>query len=99
MIVSTPIVLQALGSCADILMKGMDIDQFCQDQEWKEMMLTWKDKHLRDMVREVDEEGLDADNAPFLKLSLEEAILAVKDVLEGLETVPEDPQVSEDSEQ
>jgi hypothetical protein len=30
-------------------------------------------------VREVDEDGLDAENSPFLKLSIEEAIRAVKD--------------------
>jgi hypothetical protein len=33
LIVSTPIVLQALDSCADILSKGWDIDQYCQDPE------------------------------------------------------------------
>jgi hypothetical protein len=47
----------------------------------------------------VDEEGLDADNAPFLKLSLQEAIQAVRDSLEGEETAEEHPKESEDSEQ
>jgi electron transfer flavoprotein alpha/beta subunit len=31
------------------------------------------------LVREVDEDGVDADNNPFLKLSLEEAIQATRD--------------------
>jgi hypothetical protein len=45
----------------------------------------------------VDEEGMDADNGPFLKLSLQEAIQAVRDSLEGEETVEERPKESEDS--
>jgi hypothetical protein len=99
LIVSTPIVLQALGSCADILSKGWVIDQYCQDPEWKEVMTLWQEKHLRAVVRAVDEEGLDADNGPFLKLSPQEAIQAVRDSLEGEETVEECSKESEDSEQ
>jgi hypothetical protein len=38
-------------------------------------------------VREVDEDGLDAENSPFLKLSVQEAIQAVRDGEEE-ETVP-----------
>jgi hypothetical protein len=83
MIVSTPIVLHALGSCADILSKDWDIDTYCQDPEWKEVMVLWKSKQLHASVREVDEDGLDADNSPFLKLSLDETIQAVRDTLEG----------------
>jgi hypothetical protein len=33
LIVSTPIVLQAPSSCADILSRGWDIDTYCQDPE------------------------------------------------------------------
>jgi hypothetical protein len=36
----------------------------------------------------VDEDGLDAENGPFLKLAVDEAIQAVKDTVEGVETVP-----------
>jgi hypothetical protein len=49
-------------------------------------------------LRAVDEEGLDADNGSFLKLFLQEAIQAVRDSLEGEETVEECPTESEDSE-
>jgi hypothetical protein len=83
LIVSTQIVLQALGSCADILYRYWDIDTYCQDQEWTEIMKLWKSKQLHASVRELDDEGLDADNSPFLKLSLEEAMQAVKDMAEG----------------
>jgi hypothetical protein len=99
MIVSTPIVLQAFGTCADILKNGWDIDQYCQDPEWTELMLLWQRKHLHAIVRKVDDDGLDEDNSPFLKLAIEEAIQAVRDALEGNETVEEIPKESEDSEQ
>jgi hypothetical protein len=93
------IVHHALGSSADILTKGWNIDQYCQDPEWKEVMVLWKDRQLHAVVREVDEDRLDAENSPFLKLSLEEARQAVRDALEARETVAEDPQEPEDSEQ
>jgi hypothetical protein len=99
LIVSTPIVLQALGSCADILTKGCDIDQYCQDPEWKEVMVLWKDRQLHSSVREVNENGLDADNSPFLKLSLKEARQAVRDTLEGGATVEGVPKELEGSDQ
>jgi hypothetical protein len=97
LIVSTPIVLHALGTCANILTKGWDIDQYCQDPEWKEVMVLWKNRQLHASAREVDEDGLDAENSPFLKPSLDEAIQAVIDELGGEETVEEVPKESEDS--
>jgi hypothetical protein len=97
LIVSTPIVLQALGTCADILSKGWDIDQYCQDPEWKEVMVLWKSRQLHACVREVDEDGLDADNNPFLKLSIDEAIQTVRYMLAGGETIAEEPKESENS--
>jgi hypothetical protein len=39
LIVSTPIALPALASCADIISHNRDIDTYCQDPEWKEVML------------------------------------------------------------
>jgi hypothetical protein len=42
LIVSSDAVLIALGACADILTKGLDIDFYCQDPEWNNMMKTWK---------------------------------------------------------
>jgi hypothetical protein len=44
-------------------------------------MVLWKNRQLHAVVRKVDEDGLDADNSPFLKLSLDEAIQAAKDTL------------------
>jgi hypothetical protein len=76
------------GSCADIISHNWDIDTYCQDPEWKEVMVQWKDRQLLASVREVDEDGADAENSPFLKLSLMEAVQAVRDGLEGNETVP-----------
>jgi hypothetical protein len=63
------------------------------------MMELWKRKQLHASAGEVDEEGLDAENRPSLKLSIEEAIQAVKDVMEGGETVPEIPKGPEGSDQ
>jgi hypothetical protein len=93
LIFSTDIVLAALGTCADILTKGWDMDQYCQVQEWKELMILWKNRQLHAVVRKVDEDGLDADDSPFLKLSLDEAIQTVRDTLEGGET--REPESSE----
>jgi hypothetical protein len=99
LIVSTEIVLAVLGTCADILTKGWDMDQYCQVQEWKELMILWKNRQLHAVVRKVDEDGLDPYNSPFLKLSMDEAIQTVKDTLEGRETIPEETRESEDSRQ
>jgi hypothetical protein len=63
---------------------------FCRHQGFRQI-------HV--VVRKVDEEGLDADDSPFLKLSLEEAIQAVRDPLEGGETIPEETGEPEGSEQ
>jgi hypothetical protein len=60
-------------------------------------MVLWKDRQLHAFVREVDEDGLDAGNSPFLKLSIDEAIQTVRDTLEGRDTVVEEPKESEDS--
>jgi hypothetical protein len=71
MIISTDAVLMALGACADILAHGWDVDYSCQDPEWKNLMVTWKNKQLRAIGRKVDGDGLDVDNGPFLKLAVE----------------------------
>jgi hypothetical protein len=99
LIVSTDAVLAPLGACADILTKGWDIDQYCQCREWKELMLTWKNKQLRAVCRNVDEEGLDAENSPFLKLALDEVRQTVSDVLKGGATIPEEERELEGSDQ
>jgi hypothetical protein len=82
MIVSTPVVFSAMGSCADIISQNWDIDTYCQDPERKEVMVQWKNRRIHAAVRQVDEEGADQENAPFLKLSLLEAIQAVKNGME-----------------
>jgi hypothetical protein len=73
------------------------MDQYCQVQEWKDLMTLWKDRQLHAVVRQVDEDGLDEDNSPFLKLSMDEAIHTVKHTLAGGETSPEETQWSGDS--
>jgi hypothetical protein len=60
-------------------------------------MVFWKSGQLHASVREVDEDGLDAENGQFLKLSLQEAIQAMKDVAEGGEHIPEVPKEPEES--
>jgi hypothetical protein len=48
-------------------------------------MVTWRNKQIRAVGRNVDEEGLDADNSPFLKLAVDEVIQAVTDTIQGEE--------------
>jgi hypothetical protein len=47
----------------------------------------------------VDEEGLDADNSPFLKISMDEAIHTVRHTLAGGATISEETGQVEVSEQ
>jgi hypothetical protein len=42
LIVSTSVVLQVLGCCADIISHDWDIDTYFKDPEWKEVMMQWK---------------------------------------------------------
>jgi hypothetical protein len=55
MIISMDAVLIALGACGDILSNGWDIDFYCQDPEWRNLMVTWKNKQLRAVGRKVEE--------------------------------------------
>jgi hypothetical protein len=77
--VETPVVYQTLGSCADIISQGWEVDQYCQDPSWKRVMTTWKDQQIQTTVREFDEEGLDSENGPLRGLAMREAIQAVHD--------------------
>jgi hypothetical protein len=99
LIVSTNVVLAALGACADILTKGWDMEYYCQVQDWRNLMVLWKNKRLHAIVRKVDEDGLDADNSPVLKLPMDEAIHMVRHTMEGCATVPVDGEEPEGSEQ
>jgi hypothetical protein len=92
----TPVVLQALGRCADGLSRDWDIDTYCQDAEWKEVIVQWKSRQLHAAARQVDEDGLDAENSPFLKLSVQEEIQAVRDGEEEV-TVPVETEGSEET--
>jgi hypothetical protein len=40
MVIASEAALAALGTCADILAQELDIDQFCQDPDWKRLMET-----------------------------------------------------------
>jgi hypothetical protein len=46
-------------------------------------MVTWKNKQLRAVCRKEDEEGLDAENIPFLRLAVEEVRQIVTDTMQG----------------
>jgi hypothetical protein len=62
-------------------------------------MVLWKNRQLHASVRQVDEDGLDAENGPFLKLAVNEAIQAVRDTVEGEETIPVEMKEPEGSDQ
>jgi hypothetical protein len=51
--------------------------------EWKNLMVTWKNKQLRAVCRKVDEEGLHGDSLPFLSLALLEVKQTVTDAVQG----------------
>jgi hypothetical protein len=79
LIVSTPVMYQALKSCADIISHAWDMDTYCHHPGWKEVMTVWTDEQVRATVREVNEEGVDSENSPFLALALREIIQTVRD--------------------
>jgi hypothetical protein len=81
LIVATDAVLATLGSCLDILMHGWDIDQYCQEPHWKNLMETWRNKQLRAMCRMEDAEGVDSENIPFLTLAIQEVRQTVSDTI------------------
>jgi hypothetical protein len=47
-------------------------------------MVLWKNKHFRAVARKVDEEGMDADNSPFLKLALDQVVQMIMDTIQEL---------------
>jgi hypothetical protein len=85
--------LSALGSCADILMKGLDIDQFCQVPSWKNVMETMREKNIQGFCRAEDAEGVDAVNGQFLSLAIQEVRQTIMEVVQvWLEGPGEDDQ-------
>jgi hypothetical protein len=63
-------------------MKGLDIDQFCQEPNWKNVMENMRAKNIQGHCRMEDAEGLDAENGQFLKLVLQEVRQTVMDVVQ-----------------
>jgi nucleoside phosphorylase len=84
LIISSDAVSATLGACADILANEWDIDYYRQDEYWKNLMVLWKNKRFRAVARKVDEEGLDADNNPFLELALKQVVQIVMDTIQEL---------------
>jgi hypothetical protein len=81
-VVATDGTLAILGAGADILMKGLDIDQYCQEPNWKNVMENMRAKNIQGHCRMEDAKGLDAENGQFLKLVLQEVIQTVTDVVQ-----------------
>jgi hypothetical protein len=72
MVIASEATLAALGSRADILMQDLDVDQYCQDPDWKELIETWRNKQIQATCRREDADGLDSENGPFLSLAVQE---------------------------
>jgi hypothetical protein len=73
--------IMALGACADILTKGWDIDQYCQEPNWKNLMEVWRAKQIQASCRMEDADGVDLGNLPFLNIALQEVIQTVTEVI------------------
>jgi hypothetical protein len=85
--------ISALGACADILTKGWDIEQYCQDTDWKNLMEIWRTKQIQASCRMEDAEGMDSENIPFLNLAIQEVRQTVSEVIQiWLEGPTEDDQ-------
>jgi hypothetical protein len=72
MVFASEATLAALGTCADIIMQDLDVDQYCQVQDWKELIEMWKGKLIQASCRMEDADGLDSENGPFLSLAVQE---------------------------
>jgi hypothetical protein len=79
LIVGTKAMYDALRSCADIVLHGWDVNQYCQYQGWREVMAVWKGQKVNATIRVFEDDGVDAENGPFQALAMKEAIQAVKD--------------------
>jgi hypothetical protein len=90
LIVETEATYQALNCCADILTLGLSVDDFCHEEHWKEVITSsWKDRQIKDTVREFQEEGENPDCGPFRVLGLKEAIQDVRDGVRDRALQPE----------
>jgi hypothetical protein len=82
MVFASEATLAALGACADILMQDLDVDQFCQDPDWKELIETWKSKQIQASCRMEDADGLDSENGLFLSLAVQEVRQTVMETIQ-----------------
>jgi hypothetical protein len=82
MVIASEMALAALGACADILEQGLDIDQFCQDLDWKRLIEIWRNKQIQATCRREDAEGLDLENVHFLSLALQEVRQTVSETIQ-----------------
>jgi hypothetical protein len=99
LIVSSDALLTTLGACADILSNDWDIDFYCQDKQWNDLMKMWKAKKLRATVRKVDEGGVDEANLTFIGLASGQVIHTIRHTINGGLTVPMEEQEPESSDQ
>jgi hypothetical protein len=83
MVLATESTLAALGTCADILAQGLDIDHYCQDPDCKNVIEIWKNKHIQASCRKEDADGLDAENVGFLNLALQEVRQTVTEEIQA----------------
>jgi hypothetical protein len=63
MVLASEATLGALGTCADILMQELDVDQYCQDPDWNELIETWRNKQIQASFRMEDAEGRTTDKS------------------------------------
>jgi hypothetical protein len=83
MVLASDLTLAALGTCADILAQGLDVDHFCQDSDWKSVIEIWRNKHIQASCRKEDADGLDAENVSFLNLALQEVRQTVTEEIQA----------------
>jgi hypothetical protein len=82
MVLASEATLAALGMCADILMQELDVDQYCQDPDWKELIETWRNKQNQASCRMEDADGLDSENGLFLSLAVQEVRQTVMETIQ-----------------
>jgi hypothetical protein len=91
MVFASEATLAALGACADIIVQDLEVDQYCQDPDWKELIEMWKSKQLQASCRMEDADGMDSENGLFLSLAVQEVRQAVVEAIQIWEEGPVDP--------
>jgi hypothetical protein len=85
LVLETPELLYAARTCADIITQRLDKTIYCQLDEWRHLMDTWKIRGSAMIVREFEEEGDDTDSVGFRAAAIREAWQAEKDAVEERE--------------